>query len=163
VTPIGSEYMLGVVGLSDPVAVNTRAVKRLVVEAYASDGATLLARAEAPNAGDAVSLSGVAVAGASVGYFLISDAFGSADDLQRYNVAFTQTYTALYVDKAHNGPEQGTPQNPFRTVSAAINAATSAVRTIYVRAGNYNEQPRITKNVRLLNWGNTGQARIGKP
>jgi subtilisin-like proprotein convertase family protein len=72
---------------------------------------------------------------------------------------------AFYVDKAFTGVELGTQQNPFRTVTAALTAvgANEGAR-IYIKAGNYgSDRPRVTKRVQFVNWGNTGQARIGQP
>jgi hypothetical protein len=71
---------------------------------------------------------------------------------------------AFYVNAAYVGWEDGTPAHPFHTVSRALNAASStATTTIYVRANNYNERPRITKPVRILNWGDMGVVRVGTP
>jgi hypothetical protein len=79
--------------------------------------------------------------------------------------------TALYVDKnfVSLDPADGTPAHPFPTVGQALALAgdPSVLATIYIRAGyfntSYNERPRITQHVRLANWGNAGQASIGKP
>jgi subtilisin family serine protease len=71
----------------------------------------------------------------------------------------------LYVDKAAIGAEFGSTQYPFHSVTAALNAVlpTEAAR-IYIKAGNYGtDRPRVTKKVQFRNWGNSGQARIGKP
>jgi hypothetical protein len=71
---------------------------------------------------------------------------------------------AFYVDKAFTGTEMGTPQNPYRTVTA-VNAVPSNERVrIYIKAGNYgSDRLRVTKRVQFRNWGDTGQARIGQP
>jgi subtilisin family serine protease len=71
----------------------------------------------------------------------------------------------LYVDKAAIGAEFGSQSFPFHSVTAALNAVlpTESAR-IYVKAGNYgSDRPRVTKRVQFRNWGNSGQARIGKP
>lgn len=72
--------------------------------------------------------------------------------------------TDFYVDATtgNQSTGTGTPAAPYRTVTKAL--AQASVRAVYVKAGNYGtDRPRITNRVRLINWGNTGLARIGKP
>jgi hypothetical protein len=72
--------------------------------------------------------------------------------------------TGLYVDAAYVGVELGTQLQPYRTVTAALNAAADCTSAnIYIRANAYNEQFTVSKNVKLLNWGNTGVVKIGSP
>jgi hypothetical protein len=89
---------------------------------------------------------------------------GNAPDMGAYEFV---PATALFVDKAVGSDSNpGTPQLPFQTVTRALNAATApdVFYTLYIRANNYgSDRPRITKPVHIRNWGNTGQARIGKP
>ena len=74
------------------------------------------------------------------------------------------TGKAYYVDKAHVGAEAGTQTNPYRTVTAALNAIPAGeFARIFIKAGNYGtDRPRTTKWVQYVNWTNTGQAAIGK-
>ena len=82
--------------------------------------------------------------------------------------AGAQQNTDLYVDgcEGNDSVGDGSSANPFQTVTMALDAVPAGVRwTIHIRGGNirYSETPRITKKVRLINWGNSGQARIGAP
>ena len=70
--------------------------------------------------------------------------------------------TSLYVDHNYIGIELGTPLQPFRTLASALNAASKTLQTsIYVRANKYAENPTITKNVVILNWGDAGIVHVG--
>ncbi len=68
----------------------------------------------------------------------------------------------LYVDGTFNGsPQNGTIPNPFKSVTSAINAASSFRATlIYVRGNTYFENLTINKNVTLVNNGG-GTVTIG--
>jgi hypothetical protein len=81
--------------------------------------------------------------------------------------------TDLYVNRLGSASDaDGTPHKPFPTVQMALNAAEPGLLvTIHIHAGpivngqnqGYNERPRITGKVRLVNWNNEGQARIEAP
>ena len=62
-----------------------------------------------------------------------------------------------------NDANAGSFAAPFATVTKAITVAASG-QAIYLKQGNYgSDRPRITKPLRLFNWGDTGLARIGQP
>jgi hypothetical protein len=91
---------------------------------------------------------------------------GSAPDMGAYEL-WTASIGAWFVDKTDGNDFSGTgsPTAPFRTVNMALSRVTapSDFTTIHVKAGNYgSDRSTITKKVRFVNWGNTGQARIGK-
>jgi Protein of unknown function (DUF1565) len=88
---------------------------------------------------------------------------GSAPDMGAYEI-WLPTYGLWFVDMVQgNDTNAGSPTAPFKTVVKAINTASSGSK-IYIKAGNYGtDRPRITKSVRLVNWGNSGLARVGKP
>lgn len=65
----------------------------------------------------------------------------------------------IYVDRNHNGAEQGTPSNPFKTVGRAYNLAWDGAQ-ISIRAGSYPETPTLSKRTRVLS--DRGPATIGK-
>ena len=58
----------------------------------------------------------------------------------------------ICVDGSSTGPQDGTPSNPYRTIQAAVDAASdSKTDTIKVAGGTYRETVRISqKKVRLL-------------
>ena len=62
----------------------------------------------------------------------------------------------LYVDASFGGsPQSGTISNPYKTVTAAYNAASPSRPTlIYIRGGTYLENLTLNKNVLLINNGN---------
>jgi hypothetical protein len=164
VSPIGGAYQLGNGDNATPHPVNTRTINRLRITVYGADGTTVLASSEAANPGESTGVN-LSIVNTNRCYVLVSNA-SSTDDVQRYSMLIVAVPAggALYVDKDHVGPEQGTLQNPFRTVTAAVNAATAQIHTIYIRNGNYGtDRPRITKALRLVNWFNEGPARIGQP
>src|SRR5262249_15509523 len=69
----------------------------------------------------------------------------------------------IYVDCNYPGEEHGTFTQPYRTITAAINA-TTAYQTIWIRPCNYNETftaPPITKRLEFRSLG--GTAAIGRP
>jgi hypothetical protein len=102
------------------------------------------------------------LAAGSFCYLRIRNATGAADNVQRYTL--TINVPGLYVDKNNAGSENGTPANPYRTVQAALNAASATQKTvIYVRPGSYSETPNTGKPVRLLNWNNSGDVLVGTP
>jgi hypothetical protein len=88
---------------------------------------------------------------------------GSAPDMGAYEL-WTASAGVWFVDKVlGSDTNPGSPSAPFKTVVKAVNSASNGHK-IYIKAGNYGtDRPRITKSLRLFNWGNTGQARIGKP
>jgi predicted outer membrane repeat protein len=90
---------------------------------------------------------------------------GGTPDMGAYE--FSSGPLSFYVDKATGSDANpGTSAAPFQTVSRALNGLTDPLGTprIYVREGSYgSDRPRITRKLQLLNWGNTGQARIGQP
>jgi hypothetical protein len=93
---------------------------------------------------------------------------GSAPDMGVYEFGST-TYFAvdLYVDKAAGSDTtgNGTPGSPFQTVTKALSMADPIGLTIlHIKAGNYgSDRPVITGKVIIVNWGNMGEASIGKP
>lgn len=71
----------------------------------------------------------------------------------------------VYVDCNWNGPFNGTFAQPFKTITAAVNAVTS-YRTIWVKPCHYNEKfllpnNAINKHLEIRSLG--GTALIGKP
>ena len=89
---------------------------------------------------------------------------GGTPDMGAYEF-WTSASGSWFVDIAtgNDGTGTGAPGTPFKTVVKAIAAASSGHR-ILIRQGNYGtDRPRITKNLRLTNWLNTGRASIGKP
>ena len=78
--------------------------------------------------------------------------------------AYESTANSWFVDAAlGNDANAGTFTAPFRTVTKAINIATNG-QSMYIKQGTYgSDRPRITKSVRLFNWGTAGLARIGAP
>jgi Protein of unknown function (DUF1565) len=62
-----------------------------------------------------------------------------------------------------NDANAGSFTAPFQTATRAFNAADNG-NSIYIKQGNYgSDHPRITKTLRLFNWGGAGFARIGQP
>jgi hypothetical protein len=88
---------------------------------------------------------------------------GSAPDMGAYE-HWTASAGVWFVDKAlGSDTNPGSPTAPFKTVNKAITSASNGHK-VYIKAANYGtDRPRITKSLKLFNWGNTGQARIGKP
>ena len=88
---------------------------------------------------------------------------GSAPDMGAYEL-WTSNFGDWFVDKAlGSDTNSGSPTAPYKTVVKAIASAGNGHK-IYIKAGNYGtDKPRITKSLRLVNWGNAGQARVGKP
>jgi kumamolisin len=68
----------------------------------------------------------------------------------------------LYVDGSYSGSTQnGQILTPYKTVTAAVNAASSSNPTlIYVRGNTYAETPTINKDVLIINNGG-GDALVG--
>jgi len=66
----------------------------------------------------------------------------------------------IYVDCNYNGIQLGTFDQPYKTVTAAVNAVTS-YRPIWLKPCNYNEPMTITKRLELR--GSGGIAAIGRP
>lgn len=71
----------------------------------------------------------------------------------------------VYVDCTWNGPFNGTFAQPFKTITAAVNAVTT-YRTIWVKPCNYDEtfllpNNAISKHLEIRSLG--GTALIGKP
>jgi photosystem II stability/assembly factor-like uncharacterized protein len=66
----------------------------------------------------------------------------------------------VYVDCNYVGFERGTFDQPYRTITAAINASDQ-FRTIWVRPCNYNEQITTSKRVEFRTLG--GTVHIGSP
>src|SRR5262249_33640837 len=83
---------------------------------------------------------------------------GGGPDMGAYE-AWVPGCGAWFVDgMLGNDMNPGTPEAPFQTVTRALNLATDG-NGIYVRAGNYDgDRPRITKSLRLVNWGQAGLA-----
>jgi hypothetical protein len=92
---------------------------------------------------------------------------GSAPDQGAYEFGSTFYIAAnFYVDKATGSDTtgNGTPAAPFQTVTKALSLADPiGFIAIHIKTGNYgSDRPRVAQRVRFVNWGNTGQARIGK-
>jgi photosystem II stability/assembly factor-like uncharacterized protein len=64
----------------------------------------------------------------------------------------------IYVDCNHNGLELGTFDLPFRTITAALNAATT-YRTIWLKPCLYNEPAVLNKRVEIRSLGGTAVIR----
>ncbi len=58
----------------------------------------------------------------------------------------------VYVDRANTGPQDGTWQHPFATLTAAIQAAPSGA-IVAMKSDTYSEPQTITKNLRLVTYG----------
>ena len=89
---------------------------------------------------------------------------GGAPDMGAYEL-WLPSYGQWFADKAlgNDTTGNGSPLAPYATVTKAIGAA-SAGSKIYIKAGAYGtDKPRITKALHLVNWLDTGLARIGKP
>lgn len=76
----------------------------------------------------------------------------------------------FYVDKAtgNDTTGNGTSNAPFQTVTRALSLISDpdglARSVIRVKAGSYgSDRPRVSGEVKIVNWGNTGLSRIGKP
>jgi photosystem II stability/assembly factor-like uncharacterized protein len=66
--------------------------------------------------------------------------------------AFELTYDRKYVNRQNFGSQDGTRENPFRTVSQALNAPTSgAARSISIQNGGYHESPLTIRQCTTLN------------
>lgn len=91
---------------------------------------------------------------------------GGLPDMGAYETGTTTTFN-FYVDKTNgNDVNPGTAAAPVRTVNRALSLILTPFgqAQINIRNGNYGtDKPRFMQNVRLVNWGNTGQASIGKP
>jgi hypothetical protein len=85
---------------------------------------------------------------------------GGAPDMGAYE----STAGLWFVDAAlGNDTSAGTAAAPFAKVTKATTIAANG-NSIYIRAGNYGtDRPRVTKSLRLFNWGDAGLARIGQP
>jgi hypothetical protein len=97
---------------------------------------------------------------------------GSAPDMGVFEVGSSRYIgitSALYVDKAvgNDTTGTGTQAAPFQTVTRALSAVIDpvyGVAGIFIRQGDYGtDRPHTTKKVSYRNWGNVGQASIGKP
>jgi kumamolisin len=68
----------------------------------------------------------------------------------------------IYVNGSYNGPQYGSLTDPYKTVTSAVNAASSATPTlISIRGGAYSENPPLNKPGVLINNGG-GNVVIGK-
>ncbi|MCW5849049.1 MAG: trypsin-like peptidase domain-containing protein [Anaerolineae bacterium] len=65
----------------------------------------------------------------------------------------------INVNRAYNGNEQGTPEQPYNTISEALALAWDRVR-IKVRAGSYRESMRVTRPMTII--ANGGTVTIGR-
>jgi hypothetical protein len=65
----------------------------------------------------------------------------------------------LYVDPNYSGIEIGTFDHPFRTIPAALNAATT-YRPIWIKSGTYGDKLTITSAAELRSFG--GLVTVGK-
>jgi len=92
---------------------------------------------------------------------------GSAPDMGAYEL-WTVASGAWFVDKTLGSDMSGTgsPSAPYKSVAKAYTISSNGHK-LYIKAGSYGTDklptlPRMTKSLRLFNWGNTGLARIGK-
>jgi hypothetical protein len=165
VTPVGAEYSIGNEGGADPTPVDTTSINNLVIDVFAADGVTQIATSDAQPAGQTEKTNPLDLSALTTGnlcYIRIRNASGAADSVQRYTLRFE--IPGLFVDKSHTGTELGTFGAPYRTIQAALNAASATQKTVlYVRANPYNENPVTNKPIRILNWGDTGIVRAGRP
>jgi predicted outer membrane repeat protein len=83
---------------------------------------------------------------------------GSAPDMGAYE------FGSWFVDQAAgHDTNPGNLSAPFATVTKAVTVAGNG-NQVFIKQGHYgSDQLRITKSLRLFNWGNAGQARIGQP
>jgi len=66
-----------------------------------------------------------------------------------YSVTTAYYATIYYVDSSYKGPESGTIDQPYRTITKAINRAGSG-DTVLVAPGLYRENVRLKQRVRLI-------------
>jgi predicted outer membrane repeat protein len=89
---------------------------------------------------------------------------GSAPDMGAYEAKSGSWPPGIWFVDGGLGKDNGnpgTPTAPFRTVTKALQAAASGDH-ICIKPGNFgNDRPRITKPVVLINWLDSGAARIG--
>jgi hypothetical protein len=165
VAPVGGAYTIGNQGGPAPVAIDTRIINNLNLEVYAANGTTLIASANTQPAGQTETTTNLDLTPLAAGgwcYLRIRNATGAVDNVQRYTL--TVNVPGIYVDKNNAGSENGTSTNPYRTVQAALNAASATQKTvIYVRPNSYSDRPMFTKPVRFLNWNNSGDVLVGTP
>jgi hypothetical protein len=81
------------------------------------------------------------------------------NDIGDDNVYLKHYTGTIYVDHNHNGAEQGTPSNPFKTVAKAYNLAWDGAQ-IKIRGGSYPETLTFSKRIKVL--GERGPAIIGQ-
>ncbi|MBC7528882.1 MAG: hypothetical protein H7308_15210 [Chthonomonadaceae bacterium] len=93
--------------------------------------------------------------------------FGGGVDMGAYET-WLASYGLWFVDTSAGNDTSGTgsPNAPYRTVAKGYAIASNGHK-LYIKAGNYGTDklpalPRMTKSLRLFNWLDTGQARIGK-
>lgn len=69
--------------------------------------------------------------------------------------------TNPYVDAGNNGTQSGTALYPFKTVTQAVNAASSTQAvTMHIKPGTYHESVTIHKNIHIVTW-ESGTVSIG--
>jgi hypothetical protein len=66
-----------------------------------------------------------------------------------------------YVDGNWPGPQNGSPEQPFKTISGALGAAASGM-VIFANAGVYPENINVLQKVQLRLWSKTGVVVIGQ-
>lgn len=60
----------------------------------------------------------------------------------------------MQLDRAHVGPETGSPIYPFNTVTEGLNTMPAAqYGTVWVKPGTYGESLTIDKSITFTNWG----------
>jgi hypothetical protein len=80
------------------------------------------------------------------------------DDPDVDDVMIKHYTNVIMVDGAHTGPQSGTPEQPFQTVSGAANLAWNGAE-IRILANTYPETLTISKRIRMTTSG--GVTRIG--
>lgn len=65
-----------------------------------------------------------------------------------------------YVDGGFTGSQNGTASNPFKTVTQAVNAASTIQATIHIKPGVYGEKISTSKHILFVAWG-SGTVKIG--
>ena len=66
----------------------------------------------------------------------------------------------FYVDASYTGTQIGTANNPFKTVTQAINAASATQSVIHIKPGIYGEKIGTSKHIQFVTWG-AGTVKIG--
>jgi hypothetical protein len=93
-------------------------------------------------------------------YYNIVASIISDNNLTQYDIPNGPS-TDIYVDGSYSGTQSGTASNPYNTLAAAVNSAsTTAAVTIHIKPGTYHEKLTVHKNIHFVTNG-SGPVRIG--